>query len=43
MLWHTADIALTRSSVNEMKRRRLLELAIAASGRESVGAGQMEY
>ena len=30
MLWHTADIALTRPSVNEVKRRRLLELATAA-------------
>ena len=44
VLWHTADLALTRPSVNEVKRRCLLELAMAAGGgRESVGARQMEY
>ena len=43
MFWHTADIALTRPSVNEVKRSRLLELATRARWRESVGARQMEY
>ena len=43
VLWHTADIAVTRPSVNEVKRRCLLELAMATGGRESVGARQMEY
>ena len=30
--WHTADIALTYPSVNEKKRRCLLELTMAAGG-----------
>ena len=41
--WHTAHIALTHPSVNEKKRRCLLELAMAAGGRERFGARQMEY
>ena len=32
MRWRTADIALTRSIVNEVKRRHQLELAMAAGG-----------
>ena len=30
MRWRTADGAMTRLSVNEVNRRRLLELAMAA-------------
>ena len=43
VLWHTADIAVTRPSVNEVKRRYLLELAMATGGRECFGALRLEY
>ena len=43
MLWRNAEIALTRPSVNEVKRSRLLELATAAGGRDCFGALQMEH
>ena len=36
--WHTADGAITRLSVNEVKRRRPLELAMATGVWECVGA-----
>ena len=39
--WRTADGAMTRLSVNEVSRMRLLELAMAA-GVECVGARLME-
>ena len=38
----TADGAMTRLSVNEVSRRRLLELAMAAGLWECVGARLME-
>ena len=38
----TPDGAMTRLSVNEDSRRRLLELAMAAGVMESVGARLME-
>ena len=38
MRWRTADGATTRLSVNEVSRRRLLELAMAAGMMECVGA-----
>ena len=40
--WRTADGAMTKLSVNEVKRRRLLELALAAGVMECVGARLME-
>ena len=40
--WRTADGAMTRLSVNEVSRRRLLELAMAAGVMECVGAWLME-
>ena len=40
--WRTADGALTRLSVNEISRRRLLELAMGAGVMECVGALLME-
>ena len=40
--WRTADGAMTRLSVNEVSRRRLLELAMAAWVMECVGARMME-
>ena len=43
MRWRTAEGALTRPSVNELNRRRLLELAIAAGLKERVGALQKEH
>ena len=43
VLWHTADIALTRSNVNEVKKRCLLELAMAAGVGDCVGALQLEH
>ena len=36
--WRTADGAMTRLSVNEVSRMRLLELAMAAGVIECVGA-----
>ena len=42
MRWRTADGAMTRLSVNEVNRRRLLELAMAAGVWECVGARLME-
>ena len=38
----TADEAITRLSVNEVSRRRLLELAMVAGVMECVGARLME-
>ena len=43
MRWRTAEGALTRPSVNELNRRRLLELAMAAGMRECVGARLLKY
>ena len=40
--WRTADGAMTRLSVNEVSRRRLLELATAAGVMECVEARLME-
>ena len=40
--WRTAEGAMTRLSVNEISRRRLLELALAAGVMECVGARLME-
>ena len=40
--WRTADGAMTRLSVNELSRMRLLELAMAAGVKECVGARLME-
>ena len=40
--WRTADGAMTRLSVNDVSRRRLLELAMAAGVWECVGARLME-
>ena len=40
--WRTPDGAMTRLSVNEVSRRRLLELAMAAGVMECVGARLME-
>ena len=42
MRWRTADGAMTRLSVNDVNRRRLLELAMAAGVMECVGARLME-
>ena len=42
MRWRTADGAMTKLSVNEVSRRRLLELALAAGLMECVGARLME-
>ena len=42
MRWRTANGAMTRLSVNEYSRRRLLELAMAAGVWECVGARLME-
>ena len=42
MRWRTADGAMARLSVNEVSRRRLLELAMAAMLMECVGARLME-
>ena len=41
--WSTADIAFTRPIVNEVYKRRLLELAMAAALRDCLGALQMEH
>ena len=43
MRWRTAVGALTRSNVNEISKKRLLELAMAAGLRERVGALNMEH
>ena len=43
MRWRTAVGALTCPSVNEVSKRRLLELAMGAGVREFVGALQFEY
>ena len=43
MRWRTAVGALTCPSVNEVTKRDLLELAMAAGVREFVGALQMEH
>ena len=43
MRWRTAAGALTYPSVNEVSKRRLLELAMAAGVREFVGALNMEH
>ena len=43
MRWRTAEGALTRPSVNEVSRRHLLELAMAAEVRECIGARLLEY
>ena len=40
--WRTADGAMRKLSVNEVSRRRLLELALAAGLMECVGARLME-
>ena len=40
MLRYTADIALTRPSVNEVKRRRLLEMEMAAGGGRASALGR---
>ena len=40
--WRTPDGAMTRLSVNEVSRRRLLEQAMAAGVMECVGARLME-
>ena len=42
MHWRTADGAMTRLSINEVSRRRLLELAMAAGVMECVAARLME-
>ena len=42
MRWCMADGVLTRLSVNEVSRGRLLELAMAAGVMECVGARLME-
>ena len=42
MRWRTADGAITRLSVNEISRRRLLGLAMAAGMWECAGALLME-
>ena len=42
MRWRTADGAMTQLSVNEVSRRRLLELAMAAGMMECVGARLLE-
>ena len=42
MLWRMADGAMTRLNVNEVSRRSLLELTIAAGVIECVGARVME-
>ena len=42
MRWRTVDGAMTRLSVNEVSRRRLLELAMAAGVMECVDARLME-
>ena len=42
MRWCTADGAMTRLSINEVSRRRLLELAMAARVMECVGARLMK-
>ena len=41
--WRTADGAMTRLSVNEVSRMRLLELAMAAGVIECVGARLISY
>ena len=41
--WRAAVGALTCPSVNEVSKRRLLELAMAAGVREFVGALNMEH
>ena len=43
MHWRTEEGALTRPSVNELNRRRLLELTMAAGVRERVGALLKEH
>ena len=43
MRWRSAEGALTHPSVNELNRRRLLELAMAAGLRERLGALQKEH
>ena len=43
MHWRTAQGAPTRPSVNELNRRRLLELTMAAGVRERVVALQREH
>ena len=43
MHWRTAEGALTRPSVNEVNRRRLLKLTMAAGARERVVALQREH
>ena len=40
--WRTADGAMSRLSVNEVVRRRLLKLAMAAGMMECFGARLME-
>ena len=40
--WRTANGAMTRLSVNEVSKRRLLELAMTAGVKECVGARLME-
>ena len=42
MRWRTADGAMTRLIVNEVSRRRLLELVMAAGVMECIGARLME-
>ena len=42
MRWRTADGAMTRLSVNNVSKRRLMELAVAAGVMECVGARLME-
>ena len=42
MRWRTVDEAMTRLSVNEVSRRRLLELPMAAGVMDGVDARLME-
>ena len=42
MRWRTADGAMTRLGVNEVSRRRLLDLAMAPGVMECVGVRLME-
>ena len=42
MRWRTADGAMTQPSVNQVSKRCLLELAMAAGVKECVGARLME-
>ena len=43
MHWRTAVGAVTRPSANEVSRRQLMELAMAAEVRECIGALHKEH